>query len=194
MVKTIDHGGLPAPWRILDSRNAFEHRWYVLRRDTIELPDGGVIDDYFVSVRPEVAVVVPIDRAGNFILVRQYQHGVSQVTLEFPAGTFHDEAPAGAALRELEEETGYVPGRLEPLGACFENASKNTNRNHLFLARDCEPRGSQRLERTEQAAGLTVQTLTPTELTHALDTGEIAAMSSLIAGYRALRYLAKEEA
>ena len=59
------------PWRILDSHNAFEHRWYVLRRDTVELPDGGVIDDYFVSVRPEVVVV------GSFIMVRQYQHGAA---------------------------------------------------------------------------------------------------------------------
>jgi 8-oxo-dGTP pyrophosphatase MutT (NUDIX family) len=181
-------------WRILDSHNAFEHRWYVLRRDTVELPDGGVIDDYFVSVRPEVVVVVPIDRTGSFIMVRQYQHGAGQITLEFPAGTFRNEAPADAALRELEEETGYIPGRIEPLGACFENASKNTNRNHLFLAEDCDPRGTQKLERTEQAAGLTVQILTPVELAHALDTGQIVAMSSLVAGYRALRRLAEKAA
>jgi ADP-ribose pyrophosphatase len=182
------------PWRILDSHNAFEHRWYVVRRDTIELPDGSVIDDYFVSVRPEVVVVVPIDHVGNFIMVRQYQHGAGQLSLVFPAGTFRNEAPADAALRELEEETGYIPSRIEPLGACFENASKNTNRNHLFLVRDCEPRGTQRLERTEQAASLTVEILTPVELAHALDTGQIVAMSSLVAGYRALRRLAEEEA
>jgi ADP-ribose pyrophosphatase len=100
-----------ASWKVLASHNAFDHRWYVVRRDTLQLPDG-TIDDYFVSVRPDVAVVVALDRSGQMVMVRQYKHGVREMTLEFPAGTFEDEQPEAAALRELEEETGYIPGKI----------------------------------------------------------------------------------
>jgi ADP-ribose pyrophosphatase len=176
-------------WKVLASHNAFDHRWYVVRRDTLQLPDGTVIDDYFVSVRADVVVVVAVNRSGQMIVVRQYKHGIREVTLEFPAGTFKGEAPEAAALRELEEETGYLPGRIEYLGRCFDDASKNTNTVHMFLALDCEPRGQQKLERMEKAAGLEVLLLPVDKVVHALDSGEIAAMSSVAAGYRALREL-----
>lgn len=147
-------------------------------------------DDYFVSVRPDVAVAVALDWMGRIILVRQYKHGVKEVTLEVPAGTFRNEEPRAAALRELEEETGYVPERMEYLGRCFDDASKNTNSVHMFLALDCDRRGQQRLERLEKAAGLEILTMSVDDATRALDSGEIATMSSVAAGYRALRAIA----
>jgi ADP-ribose pyrophosphatase len=175
-------------WKVLASHNAFDHRWYVVRRDTVQLPDG-TVDDYFLSVRPDVVVVVAVDRFGQMVMVRQYQHGVCERTLEFPAGTFKDEQPEAAALRELEEETGYVPARIEYLGRCFDNASKNTNTVHMLLALDCEPRGQQRLDPMEKAAGLEVVLMPVAKVAQALDDGDIAAMSSVAAGYRAMRRL-----
>lgn len=179
----------PDPWKVLASHKAFDHRWYVVRRDTVQLPDGSIVDDYFVSVRPDVVVVVAVDRSDRMILVRQYKHGVREVTLEFPAGSVNDEHPEAAALRELEEETGYVPGSIEYLGRCFDDASKNTNTVHMFLALDCEPRGRQRLERMEKAAGLEVVLMPIATVVQALDDGDIAAMSSVATGYRAMRRL-----
>jgi ADP-ribose pyrophosphatase len=176
-------------WKVLASDNAFHHRWYVVRRDILELPDGTIVDDYFVSVRPDVVVVVAVNQSGQMVIVRQYKHGVREVTLEFPAGTFKGEQPETAALRELEEETGYVPGRIEYLGRCFDDASKNTNTVHMFLALDCELRGQQQLERMEKAAGLEVLLLPIDKVAQALDSGDIAAMSSVAAGYRAMRRL-----
>jgi 8-oxo-dGTP pyrophosphatase MutT (NUDIX family) len=176
------------PWKVLASQNAFEHRWYVVRQDTVQLPDG-TVDDFFLSVRPDVVVVVALDQSSQMILVRQYQHGVRRRTLEFPAGTFSDEKPEAAALRELEEETGYVPAKIEYLGRCFDNASKNTNMVHIVLALDCQPRGQQRLDLMERAAGLEVLLMPVAEVARALDDGDIAAMSSVAAGYHAMRRL-----
>jgi ADP-ribose pyrophosphatase len=176
-------------WKVLSSHNAFDHRWYVVRRDILQLPDGTIVDDYFVSVRPDVVVVVAVNRSGDMIMVRQYKHGAREVTLEFPAGTFKGEPPETAALRELEEETGYVPDRIEYLGRCWDDASKNTNTVHMFLALDCELRGQQKLERLEAAAGLEVLLMPFDRVAQALDSGDIAAMSSVAAGYRAMRRL-----
>jgi len=177
------------PWTIVSSEMAFDHRWYQVRRDIVRLPDGRIIDDYFVSVRPNVAIVVPVKPDGSVVLVRQYKHGIQKVTLEFPAGTLQAEDPASGAARELEEETGHVPGELIKLGEYFDDSSKNSNLVHIFLARDCAPVGVQKLDDFEAAAGLEVVLMSLAEVADALDNGSIASMSSVAAGYRALRYL-----
>ena len=175
------------PWTLLSSEMAFDHRWYQLRRDTVKLPDGRIVDDYFVSQRPSVAIAVPLTTENSFILVRQYKHGVQAITLEFPAGTFQSESPEAAATRELEEETGYSPGSMMDLGTCFNDSSKNSNQAHIFLARGCVLTGRQRLDELEAASGVEVVIMSLQEVIKALEDGEIQSMSSVAAGYKALR-------
>ena len=175
------------PWTLLSSELVFDHRWYQLRRDTVKLPDGRVVDDYFVSQRPSVAIAVPLTTDNKFILVRQYKHGVQAITLEFPAGTFQSESPVTAAARELEEETGYSPDSMTDLGTCFDDATKNSNLVHIFLASGCVLTGKQRLDELEAASGVEVVLMSLQEVIKALDDGEIKSMSSVAAGYKALR-------
>ena len=40
------------PWEPLATELVVDHRWYRLRRDTVRLPSGRIVDDYFVSERP----------------------------------------------------------------------------------------------------------------------------------------------
>jgi 8-oxo-dGTP pyrophosphatase MutT (NUDIX family) len=125
------------PWRTLRSQLVFEHEWYRLRRDTVELGDGSTIDDYFVSVRRDIALVVAVTPAREIVLVRQYKHGIGDVTLELPGGLVDDgETAEVAAARELLEETGYTAPRLQPLANYAHDPPKATNRIHGFLARD----------------------------------------------------------
>ena len=69
-----------------------------------------------------------------------------------------------------------MPDRIEYLGRCWDDASKNTNTVHMFLALDCELRGQQKLERLEAAAGLEVLLMPFDRVAQALDSGDIAAM------------------
>jgi ADP-ribose pyrophosphatase len=151
------------------------------------LPDGRVVDDYFVSQRPNVAIAVPLTAENNVILVRQYKHGVQAITLEFPGGTFRSESPDVAAARELEEETGYSPSSMMDLGTCFDDSSKNSNLVHIFLASGCVVTGKQRLDGLEAASGIEVVLMSLDEVIKALENGEIKSMSSVAAGYKALR-------
>ena len=64
-------------------------------------------------------VIVAIDR-GEVILIDQYRVPLGRRCIELPAGLVGDEAEDDtvetAAVRELEEETGYTAARVVPLG------------------------------------------------------------------------------
>ena len=165
-------------WALLDSVLVFGHRWYQLRRDTVRLPDGTVVDDYFVSVRPEVAMVFPLTPDGDVIFVRQYKHGAQAITIELPGGTFRHELPEDAARRELIEETGYTPGELIPLGWIWEDPTRNTSRVHMFLALGCRSTGRQELQDLEGSAGIEVVPVPLADVLPRVRRGEIRAMSA----------------
>lgn len=121
-------------WQVLDSKLAFDHKWFKVRQDTVRLPEGRIVDDYFMSLGGRIVVVAPITKGGKFILVRQYKHAAAEVLLEFPAGYMDEnEAPIGAARRELREETGF-DGRISPLTTIMNNPTKEVGEIHLFLA------------------------------------------------------------
>jgi ADP-ribose pyrophosphatase len=106
-------------------------------RERLAMPDGQQLDWYYIDT-PLSVMVVPVTNDGSVVLVRQYRHNLKRHTLEFPAGTAHkDEDPQLAAIRELEEETGYVlaPGaKMRPLGAYSSLPSETNRYTHIFLA------------------------------------------------------------
>jgi hypothetical protein len=63
-------------WKQLRSRLVFDNQWCKVRQDEIQLPTGEIIDDFFVNVRPDIALVVPVTPQQEIVLVRQYRHGV----------------------------------------------------------------------------------------------------------------------
>lgn len=72
----------------------------------------------------EAAVIVAID-AGHILLVEQYRVPAGRSCVELPAGLIGDDAEneelETAAIRELEEETGYRAGRIERLGEFYSS-------------------------------------------------------------------------
>ena len=72
----------------------------------------------------QAAVILAID-GGDVILVEQYRVPLGQRCLELPAGLVGDEdegeSVETSAARELEEETGYRPDHIEPLGYFYSS-------------------------------------------------------------------------
>lgn len=99
---------------------------------------GGRRGRFVVLEAPDWATVVPlIDRGGEacFLMVRQYRHGSDEISIEFPGGCVDTgEDPAAAAVRELEEETGYIASSIKSAGSVSPNPAFMNNRFHVFLA------------------------------------------------------------
>jgi ADP-ribose pyrophosphatase len=172
--------------RRVSCETIFEGRVVRLRVEEIELP-GGRRSRLEIVAHPGAAAVVPVDAEGQVLLVRQYRHATGgRCLLEVPAGKLDSgEVPADCARRECEEETGFRPGRLEPLGGIWTTPGFTDEWIHLFLARDLVP-GRQNLQEDE---ALAVERLPLADAIRLALDGGIDDGKSIAALLRAARYL-----
>jgi ADP-ribose pyrophosphatase len=127
-------------WRTLSSTELYTAGFFRLRSDQCELPDGRVMPKYYVMEFPDWVNVVPVTEDNRIVLVEQYRQASGELCLEIPGGSTHaheQEEPKKAALRELLEETGYVPDDLRLIGVHQPNPAMQNNRMHTFLALNC---------------------------------------------------------
>ncbi len=127
-------------WKLLQSEEVSDHRIFRVRHDLYRFAPTGAERDFVVLDSPDWVNVIPVTDDGQVVLIRQYRHGIREVTLEIPGGMIDaNEPPETAAVRELEEETGYVPTRVKPLGRVTANPAILTNHCYMFLAEGCRP-------------------------------------------------------
>lgn len=127
-------------WTLLRSRVASDHRIFRLREDRYRLEPEGLEKEFVVLDGVDWINVIPLTDDGHVVLVRQFRHGVQQVTLEIPGGLANPgESPVDTGLRELREETGYAARRMRQLGSVWPNPAIQNNACHFFLAEGAHP-------------------------------------------------------
>ena len=129
-------------WKPVSTEHVVQDKWIDFRRMAFELPDGTVFSPYYNFSRRSYVVIVASDEESRYLCVRQYRHGIGEVTTEFVAGgiecdtdreylTKQDtitsrEDALEAAKRELEEETGYTSDEWEHLITTLSSTEPET--------------------------------------------------------------------
>lgn len=107
-----------------------------VRRDKARLLDGRITNREVVE-HPGGVAVFAMDEEERVFLVRQFRYPMGEVVLELPAGKLEKgENPRDAGLRELEEETGLIPGTFLPMGCSYSSPGIFSEKIYLFFAED----------------------------------------------------------
>jgi ADP-ribose pyrophosphatase len=92
-----------------------------------------------VVVHPGAVVILPVLDANRILLIKNRRHALGERLIELPAGTLEKgEDPINCAGRELVEETGYLAGRLQPLGNFFTSPGVLTEKIYAYAAYDLQ--------------------------------------------------------
>ena len=117
----------------------YKGRVFSVDVETVLTPAGKAHDIATIRHGPCV-VVIPILDDGRVVMIRQFRHSVGRNLWELPAGNVDAGEPVeAAALRECEEETRLVPGRLEKLGALFPAPGYSDEEMFFFRASGLRP-------------------------------------------------------
>ncbi|WP_291255846.1 NUDIX hydrolase [Fusobacterium sp.] len=118
----------------LESREVFRNEHMQVYSKKLRLPNERVVDWTFTGRRDAVGVVAVFED-NSILLVKQYRPAVKIETLEIPAGLLESgECPMEAALRELEEETGYRATKLEKICEYFSSPGISDGKFYLYYA------------------------------------------------------------
>jgi ADP-ribose pyrophosphatase len=120
----------------ISSQQIYSGRILKLKVDDIKLSNGDLAKREIIEHSDCVAIVA-IDNHDNVLLVKQFRKPVEKELLEIPAGCIEEGEEADSTVRrEMQEETGYRPQKIERLGGFYSTPGFCTEYLHLYLASD----------------------------------------------------------
>jgi 8-oxo-dGTP pyrophosphatase MutT (NUDIX family) len=122
----------------------YESDWVNVYIDDVELPDGHHIDHHVLTFpKASQTAVVLNDARDHVLLIWRHRYVTDTWGWEVPAGWVEPgEDPEAAIRREIEEETGYRVGRVEPLISYYAISGISTMRFTAYLAEEPRQNGS----------------------------------------------------
>lgn len=117
----------------LKTNPIFKGKIISLQVDEVRLPNGETATREIVRHPGAVAVLALVDN--KMLVVEQYRKPMEKSLVEIPAGKLDPgEDPAEAAIRELEEETGYTAAAVKPICRFYTSPGFADERLYLYVA------------------------------------------------------------
>ncbi len=169
----------PKPWQVTHSEPGPDLTLFQTRYDWLKNPRNQQTMKAIILELPDFANTVALTPAKKIIVVEQFRFGSGRISLETPAGLIEPgEPPQQAAMRELQEETGYTSSNWKSLGRVEPNPAFLTNHAYLWLALDVVKTDTPALDAGED---ILVHEMTLAEVRHAIKTGRMANSLTLLA-------------
>jgi len=120
----------------ISSKQVFKGKILTLYFDQVRLPNKKVATREMV-IHPGAVAVIPVNKKGEVLLVKQYRYPVKKVLIEIPAGKLDaGEPPVECAIRELHEEAGAVDGKVIHLSTIYTSPGFSNEKMEIYLAID----------------------------------------------------------
>jgi len=161
--------------KVLSSKLIYQGHILKLRVDSVRTADGCLSTREIVEHENCIGVVA-VDTDNNVLLVRQYRLATGKDLLEIPAGGIDPgEDPADAVIREMREETGLRPQKVERLAGFYLSPGFCSEYLYLYLATDfrSDPRSA------EDTAGIEVVKVPVARIPGLIATGRIEDSKSI---------------
>jgi ADP-ribose pyrophosphatase len=176
-----------APEKTITSKYVFDGRSIKVRVDTVETAEGRRSTREIVEKRDFVAVVA-VDADDNILLVNQFRTALAKNLLEIPAGGIEKSEDAETTVvREMQEETGFKPGKVVRLSGFYTSPGFSAEYGHLYLATDLTLAPL----RAEDTAGIELVRVPVTQVKAMILSGQIQDAKSIVGLLLMLEYRKK---
>jgi ADP-ribose pyrophosphatase len=170
-VKKPDEVKYPPLWTVSRSEQSADLRLFRVRYDWYKNPRNNKELKRLVLETVDWVNIVAITAEKKIVVVHQYRFGSGKISTEIPGGVLEaQESSQQAAMRELQEETGYTSSAWYYLGAVEPNPAFHTNLCHHWLAENVLKTNTPMLDEGED---ITVETLDFEEIRAAIKSGQI---------------------
>lgn len=167
------------PWILLEEQDVSPSAWYPIVKQKVRLPNGSVVDDYYLSPLGDVVQVLAITPENQVVLTRQYKHGLGEILLELPGGMQQSgKTLLQSAVAELEEECGIktTEQELKFIRKFAINPTKLKQVTYGYILFNAAFNAVQKLDVTEN---IEIVTIPAPEVLRLVDEGEIWVTDSM---------------
>lgn len=167
--------------KTISSRHIYDGKIMKVRRDEVEISDGST--SFREYVRHCGGAAVLFVKEGKVALVRQFRYVYGKEIYEIPAGKIDEgESAEQAAMRELEEETGYRAEKLIKLLDIYPSPGYTDEVIAIYYAPNALFVG----EKHDEGELLSTQFLPIEEVKKMIDDGTICDAKTVAAVYKYL--------